>query len=178
MSMQMIRCAPTANFTRRCQFQQHTSDSFPTAGLTDPPSRRIGYTLRHCPHKPHLHASVAPRANSPASLSTCTSPHHRARQDGSTGLIRALMNGHVEAVRLLLDSRADPNLAGEVQLPPSPPERAGPHPTHPHPARARPRRPASPRTAGPPHLLGHRTARNPSRQAHALCARSDNRSTV
>ena len=42
-------------------------------------------------------------------------PHHRARQDGTTGLILASMNGHVEVVRLLLDSKADANLADEVQ---------------------------------------------------------------
>ena len=42
-------------------------------------------------------------------------PHHRARQDGCTGLILASNSGHVEVVRLLLDSKADANLADEVQ---------------------------------------------------------------
>ena len=42
-------------------------------------------------------------------------PHHRARQDGTTGLIPASKNGHLEVVRLLLDSKADANLADKVQ---------------------------------------------------------------
>jgi ankyrin repeat protein len=38
-------------------------------------------------------------------------------QDGSTGLQMAAQNGHLEVVRLLLDSRADLNLAREVSPP-------------------------------------------------------------
>ena len=41
-------------------------------------------------------------------------PHHRARQYGCTGLILASKNGHLEVVRLLLDSKADANLADKV----------------------------------------------------------------
>jgi hypothetical protein len=55
--------------------------------------------------------------------------YRRARQDGSTGLILASKNGHLEVVRLLLGSKADPNLADEVRPPASPPpERADSHP--------------------------------------------------
>ena len=41
-----------------------------------------------------------------------------ARQDGTTGLYIASQNGHFEVVRLLLDSKADANLARKVQPPP------------------------------------------------------------
>ena len=42
-------------------------------------------------------------------------PHpHPLSQDGVTGLYKAAQNGHLEVVRLLLDSRADPNRADEV----------------------------------------------------------------
>ncbi len=36
-------------------------------------------------------------------------------QDGTTGLNGATLDGHVEVVRLLLDSRADANKAGAVR---------------------------------------------------------------
>ncbi len=44
------------------------------------------------------------------------------RQDGITGLIRASHNGHVELARLLLDYKADSNLADKVLTPPTPPD--------------------------------------------------------
>jgi hypothetical protein len=46
-------------------------------------------------------------------------PHHRAWQDGGTGLYLASENGHCEVVRQLLDSKADANLVDKVHLPPS-----------------------------------------------------------
>jgi ankyrin repeat protein len=41
-------------------------------------------------------------------------------QDGDIGLYMAAQNGHLEVARLLLDSRADPNLAREVSRTPFP----------------------------------------------------------
>jgi hypothetical protein len=48
-----------------------------------------------------------------------TLPHHRAWQYGFTGLCVASQNGHLEMVRLLLNSKADANLADKVLPPPS-----------------------------------------------------------
>ncbi len=57
----------------------------------------------------------------PALLSGARDPaRHRAPQGGRTGLIMASEKGHLEVVRLLLESRADANLADEVQPPPPP----------------------------------------------------------
>jgi hypothetical protein len=41
-------------------------------------------------------------------------PQHHVWQDGFTGLYLASQNGHREVVRLLLDSKADANLADKV----------------------------------------------------------------
>jgi ankyrin repeat protein len=96
--------------------------------------------------QPRRHLTSAPR--------TASIP--RARQNDSTGLLLASQNGHHDVVQLLLDTKADPNLASEVHPPPPRPPSTQwyrPRPTHPHPARARPRRPASRWTAGAPRLL-------------------------
>jgi hypothetical protein len=41
----------------------------------------------------------------------------RVRQDGWTGLILAAHNGHAEAVRLLVEGKADINAASKVHTP-------------------------------------------------------------
>ncbi len=50
-----------------------------------------------------------------------TLPHHRAWQDGFSGLYLASREGHVEVVKLLLGSKAEANRANKVLNPlPSP----------------------------------------------------------
>ena len=65
--------------------------------------------LRPCPREPTSCPALPP--SPPTHL---RAPHHRAPQDGTTGLFLASQNGHLEAVRLLLESRADVSLADEV----------------------------------------------------------------
>jgi hypothetical protein len=87
----------------------------------------IAHTPQRCTHETTL--CLAPPPPSRPLPHLCLL-HHRAWQDGFTGLFLALQNGHLEVVRLLLDSKADANLANKVQpLPPF-------HPT-PRPVRCR-----------------------------------------
>ena len=59
------------------------------------------------PRSPVLASRLASSVLSPA----------RVRQDGWTGLIMAAQNGHAEAMRLLVEGKADINAADKVHTP-------------------------------------------------------------
>ena len=77
-----------------------------------------------------------PASPPPASIPAPAPVRARVRQSGTTGLYMASQYGHAEAVRLLLDRRADANKAGAVRpadtrRSPAPRARAAPSESHP-----------------------------------------------
>jgi hypothetical protein len=63
------------------------------------------------------HAPVPSHHSVPSLSASKTQASQPLVQTGLTGLFMASMNGHLDVVRLLLDSRADANLADQVPAP-------------------------------------------------------------
>jgi hypothetical protein len=76
-------------------------------------------TPRRCTNKPNPALHRPSPASIPCPISPVpVSPCRTAWQDGRTGLSPVSQYGHLDMVRLLLDSKADANLADKVHLSP------------------------------------------------------------